>query len=212
MPIVKHIQKPHQFELIVWEVSENNEELIPKLHWTEEQKEKYASLSEKRKKEYLGIRMVMQTMGLSEVILYDEKGKPYIEDNVYISFSHSYGKVAVAASPFPIGVDIELKRDTKIRNIERKFVREDEATFLPPNNALRDTYLHIIWGLKEGLYKLNGGNLWNFLHHYKIEPFAPTDQVIFCWVMDEDGANKYAGFHEMIEDYYLVWVIDILEF
>ncbi len=210
MPVIKHINN-EEYELVVWNVTEPNDLLLSSLSLSQEQLEKYYSLSEKRKKEYLGIRASMQVLGRDDEVFYDEKGKPYIKDNMYISFSHSYGKVAVAISKFPIGVDIELERNKKIRNIESKFIREDEALFIPDNHE-KDAYLHIIWGIKEGLYKLNGGNLWNFLHHYKVESFDLQEyKPIYTWVMDENSSNKYAAFYTLVENYYLVWVLDILD-
>ncbi len=211
MPAIKHIQIESEYEVVVWDVVEENEVLLKNLSLNENQLSKYNALTPKRQREFLGILSAMETLHISHEIFYDEKGKPFIKDNVYISLSHSYGKVAVAVSKFPIGVDIELKRNEKIQNISSKFIRKDEALFLPPGKE-RNTYLHIIWGIKEGLYKLNGGNLWNFLHHYKVEPFRlDSEAPILCWVIDEKGANKYAAFYILVDDYYLVWVIDILD-
>ena len=139
---------------------------------------------------------------------YDLKGKPYLESNHHLSITHSYGKVAVGLSQYKIGIDIEKQRDKKILNIANKFLRPDEMLWIPKDENYAD-YLHIIWGLKEGLYKLNGGNLWNFKHHYRVEPFDLFSyDKITCWISDEKSSRKYFGYYKMIEDYYLVWVLD----
>jgi len=68
----------------------------------------------------------------------------------------------------------------------------------------------VIWGIKEGLYKLNGGNLWNFLHHYRVEPFELKENTpISSWISDERKSEKFISYYTKVEDYYLVWVLDV---
>ena len=207
MPIIDYINKPNLVKIITWEVNESNEELLEYLQLNEYRQKKYANLRPKQAREYLGLRACLKELGVDYDVNYDEKGKPYLPTDAQISITHSYGKVAVGISEFPIGIDIELSRPHKISNIKNKFVRLDEQEWLPKKDE--NEYLHIIWGIKEGLYKLNGGNLWNFLHHYRVESFDLVENSpIQCWISDENKSQKFTAYYKMIDDHYLVWVLD----
>ena len=207
MPIIDYINKPNLVKIITWEVNESNEELLEYLQLNEYRQKKYANLRPKQAREYLGLRACLKELGVDYDVNYDEKGKPYLPTDDQISITHSYGKVAVGISEFPIGIDIELSRPHKISNIKNKFVRLDEQEWLPKKDE--NEYLHIIWGIKEGLYKLNGGNLWNFLHHYRVESFDLVEnRPIQCWISDENKSQKFTAYYKMLDDHYLVWVLD----
>jgi 4'-phosphopantetheinyl transferase len=207
MPIIDYINKSNLVKIITWEVNESNEELLDYLQLNDYRQKKYANLRPKQAREYLGLRACLKELGVDYDVNYDEKGKPYLPTDAQISITHSYGKVAVGISEFPIGIDIELSRPHKISNIKNKFVRLDEQEWLPKKDE--NEYLHIIWGIKEGLYKLNGGNLWNFLHHYRIEAFDLVEnRPIQCWISDENKSQKFTAYYKMIDDHYLVWVLD----
>lgn len=207
MPIIDYINKPNLVKIITWEVNESNEELLQYLQLNDYRIEKYNSLRPKQGREYLGLRACLKELGVDYDVNYDEKGKPYLPTDAQISITHSYGKVSVGISEFPIGIDIELSRPHKISNIKNKFVRLDEQDWLPKVDE--NEYLHIMWGIKEGLYKLNGGNLWNFLHHYRIEAFElKENSPIQCWISDEYKSQKFTAYYKMLDDHYLVWVLD----
>lgn len=207
MPIIDYI-KDDFTEIVTWYTSEPIEELLKKVRMTPERMNKLELLRPKQAKEYLGLRAGLLTLKSDLDVYYNDLGKPYIDSNHHLSITHSYGMVSVALSHFPIGIDIEKRRDDKIKNIAHKFVREDEFSWIPKNDFHVD-YLHIIWGIKEGLYKLNGGNLWNFLHHYKVEKFELTEnKKIICWIYDEVSSEKYFAYFKMIENFFLIWVLD----
>lgn len=207
MPIIDYINKPNLVKIITWEVSETNEELLDLLQLNAYRIEKYTNLRPKQAREYLGLRACLKELGVDYDVNYDEKGKPYLPTDAQISITHSYGKVSVGVSNYAIGIDIELSRPHKISNIKNKFVRVDEQDWLPKIDE--NEYLHIIWGIKEGLYKLNGGNLWNFLHHYRVEQFDLIEnRPIVCWISDHDKSQKFTAYYKMIEDHYLIWVLD----
>ncbi len=208
MPIVHEIRRRHT-HVIVWEVSESNEDLLNMLQLDDEKLEKFKKLTEKRKREYLGIRACFHYLKIDGDILYEDSGKPYIKSNHHISISHSWGKVAFAISKFAVGIDIEKNRPQKIRNIQNKFIRNDEITFIEPSKL--DDYLHVIWGIKEAQYKLHDGNLWSFLNHYRTQPFKFNyDHRIICEIIDEEHHTQYyTAYYDRIKDgFYLVYVLD----
>ena len=207
MPVIDFIEDNFT-KIVVWQVSESKEDLLKHVKLTPERMKKIQDMPLKQTMEYLGLRACLLELSYDVDVFYNEKGKPYLETNHQLSITHSYGLVAVAISHFDIGIDIEKRREAKIINIANKFIRKDEGSWIPQDKN-HSEYLHIIWGIKEGLYKLNGGNLWNFLHHYRVEPFELIpDTRITCWISDEVSSRKYFGYYKMIHDYYLVWVLD----
>lgn len=207
MPVIDYINDKKHTRLITWDVSESNEEMLEYLQLKDYRVEKYHNLRPKQAKEYLGLRACLKKLDLDLDVNYDEKGKPFLPTNKEISITHSYGLVAVGVSEFNIGIDIELSRPKKILNIKHKFARPDELKWIP--KAEENEFLHIIWGIKEGLYKLNGGNLWNFLNHYRVEEFdlIENNQIV-CWISDDVKSRKYHAFYKMVNDHYLIWVLD----
>lgn len=207
MPIIDKI-KDDFTEIVVWDVTETRAALIEHVNLTPKRIAKIEAMPDKQTMEFLGLRACLMELDSDLDVHYDVKGKPYLDSNNHLSITHSYGKVAVGISSYKIGIDIEKMRNKKIINIAKKFLRQDEMDWIPQDENYAH-YLHIIWGLKEGLYKLNGGNLWNFLNHYRVEPFELTPYgKITCWISDEHSSRNYFGYYKMIEDYYLVWVLD----
>ncbi|MDO5509383.1 MAG: 4'-phosphopantetheinyl transferase superfamily protein [Weeksellaceae bacterium] len=207
MPIVDSFQDPFT-RIVTWHVTESVEELLDLLNLSPERLEKFHSMKPKQGKEYLGLRACMQELEIDDDLYYDQRGKPYLQQKKHISITHSYEMVSVGVSSFTIGIDIEMRRNDKILNIRRKFIRPDEAEWIPQNEQEYD-FLHVIWGIKEGLYKINGGSLWNFLHHYRVESFNLAEgEKIRCWITDNQTSCSYFAYYTMIDSYFLVWVLD----
>lgn len=207
MPVIDHIRTDFT-EIVTWSVSESKEEMLDYVNLTPYRIEKMRRMPAKQCMEYLGLRACLMELNSDLDVHYDEKGKPWIESEHHLSITHSYGLVSVGISRFTIGIDIEKRRDKKILNIAKKFVRADEFAWIPENQHFAD-FLHVIWGIKEGLYKINGGNLWNFRHHYRVEGFElKENEKIICWISDELSSRKYFAYYKMIHGYFLVWVLD----
>nr|WP_238526744.1 4'-phosphopantetheinyl transferase superfamily protein [Blattabacterium sp. (Blaberus giganteus)] len=182
---------------------------LRKLFLSNKEKVFFLSLSEKRRREFLGIRYALRYIGIKMNIFYNEKRKPFLfSEGKHISFSHSFEKIAIAISYYHIGIDIEkLRKNKKIVRIKKKFIREDESTFIHPN--YEEDYLHIIWGIKESLYKLEGGIFYSFLNHYKVSPFClKKDSFVSCWIIKNSYSKRFYAFYRKIEEYYLVYIID----
>lgn len=207
MPVIDFIEDNFT-KIVVWQVSESKEALLEHVKLTPDRLQKIQDMPLKQVMEYLGLRACLIALDYDVDVHYDEKGKPYLDANHHLSITHSYGLVAVAISHYHIGIDVEKRREAKILNIANKFLRTDELLWIPENGDYSN-YLHVIWGIKEGLYKLNGGNLWNFRHHYRVEPFELKPfQPIICWISDKNSSRMYFAYYKMIEDYYLIWVLD----
>ena len=207
MPLINSLHNDEITKIVCWHLTESDEELLEYLELNPYRIMKYLTLNPKQAREYLGLRACLKVLGLDFEVYYNQKGKPYLPASRQLSISHSFDMVCIGLSKFFIGVDIEKSRTTKITNIKSKFINQSEEEWLPEKDTAK--YLHIIWGIKEGLYKLHGGNLWNFLNHYRVEAFELVEySPINCWLSDENSQKKYHAYYKMIDDYYLVWVLD----
>lgn len=207
MPVIDFIQDDFS-KIVTWNVSESREQMLAHLNLDPSRLKKLETLRPKQAKEYLGLRACLLELNSDLEMYYDDLGKPYLLSDKHLSITHSYENVSVAISQYNIGIDIERKRDKKIKNIAEKFVRADEDSWIPKDETYVD-FLHIIWGIKEGLYKINGGNLWNFLHHYKVAPFQlKENSEISCLITDSESQQKFKAYYKTLGTYYLIWVVE----
>ena len=164
-------------EFAIWEIEEDTINLFERLELTDEELQKASSMSNARKKEWIAARWLIHKLsGRAQRgrCLKDEYGKPYLEDSKYkISISHSQDKVAVIASPYNVGIDIQ-KLVEKMRRLSVKFLGVEEASW---DNSLED--LHIIWGAKEAMYKAWGKRGIDFGKDMKVEPFYWNNDIIY---------------------------------
>jgi len=159
-------------KLLVLEIIESAEELVLKFENINQYAAELAKINtEKRKCEYLGVRLAMRILLNKEVkILYDSERKPYLSDNSYrISISHSGKWIAVMIHPTrSIGIDIECPTD-KIQKLYTRFLSETEQEEL--SNGRNVQQLQLAWSAKEALYKIIGRQAVDFAKQLRILPF-----------------------------------------
>ena len=135
----------------------------------------------------------------------DIHGKPHLENSdFHISISHSHDMVAVVASPFLVGIDIQYYV-SKIHRIQQKFVNEDEMQHIPSEKSIQG--LHIIWGAKESLYKAYGKKRLSFRKNIMIRDLKLNENTgIFygCVTKDEYHKEFILNYH-LFEKYTIVY-------
>ena len=141
MPITYKIEKK-EVSILVWEITEKLEELldlygnINTINYT----------SEKRKKEHLISRLMVNKLCENGTIIYNEFGAPELDNGKHLSISHSNELVALIISDTKSAIDIEKISDKALR-IASKFVAEKNLIKLNKEKAT------LIWCLKEAIYK-----------------------------------------------------------
>ena len=166
--------------LLVWELTESIEKLKEQLNLVDSDKIALEKIvSEKRKLEFLGIRVAFKTLLGKEIeIEYDGNGKPSLTDKSYqISISHSKSWIAVMAHPNRlVGIDIECPTD-KIQKLYKRFLGIDEQKDL--SNGKDNRQLLLAWSGKEALYKIIGNEAVDFANQLRIFPFEvkPSGEI-----------------------------------
>lgn len=176
---------------------------------TEEQALFSKITSEKRKREFIGIRIVLtEILGKKPELTYDADGKPFLTDkHFYISLSHCSDMVTAIAHPTcKVGIDIEPV-SSKIERLVSRFLNLQEQTDfanLHPNNL----YYTLCWSAKEAIYKLIGKSAVDFGHHLQVLPFEMDDKKRELKVRHIPSGTDYLVNYMLINKTVLTYVID----
>ena len=161
------LKKEKNQSLGIWEMSESINELNA---LTKGVKFDYLK-SQKRILEILAVRVLLKEMCGNVKLNYNEYGAPILDNNKYISISHSKQLVAIIVSEFKSAIDIEIisKRTLKIKD---KFISKfDNIDYLQED-------LTIGWSTKECIFKwYQKGNL-NFKDDISIKSINHSTKTI----------------------------------
>ena len=118
----------------------------------------------------------------------DESGK-WSCDKLYFSLAHTVGKVAVAVSDKPVGVDIE-----SISSFEKRRVKQLAGKILcDGETALNSAELLKLWTQKESIFKCYGGKVFspNAIHtaEYPVRTFENVEYCVSVCGSREDLAE-----------------------
>ncbi len=121
---------------------------------TDSEIERYMSFkAEKRRQEFVATRILRHKLFGYEHIHYDNQGAPFIEQEGFISISHSKDLIGIAINKaYKLGLDLESYREN-IHHVSHKFLSDRELKNLDCKNA---ETLCKIWSAKEAMYKLAG--------------------------------------------------------
>ena len=126
-------------------------------------------INEKRKKEHLTSRLLLNKISPNTTISYNEFGAPILDNNLHISISHSKNFVAIIISEQQVGMDIEAISEKALR-LAPKFVSEKKRTTLNKEKAT------LIWCLKEAVFKWHQKGKVDFIKDIIIPPFIAEEK------------------------------------
>lgn len=173
MPLYKTITVSPNIKLLVWKVTEEENDLERDLILTPGSVHRLKEMkSELHRRAYLSVRHLFSQAGYQdEDVYYDSSGKPHLRDGAHISITHSFNYTGIIISTKEeVGIDIEKKRP-KILRIAHKF-----TTFpipeLPEEQENTISRLTILWGCKESIYKIFATPGLSFLKNIYVEEFS----------------------------------------
>ena len=204
-PIEGNIISIDGAKLLIFEIAESVEELFQKLNLVN--LTEYSNLkSDKRRLEYLGVRIALKNLlGEEKHISYSKEGKPVLPDNSYqISISHSGRWIAVMAhTKNQVGIDIEVPTD-KVGKLYKRFLNETEQKEL--SDGQNPGQLLIAWSAKEALYKIIGLEAVDFANQLHIFPFETNNEGVLH-AEHIPSKQKYKLHYIQNEFYTLVYCI-----
>lgn len=191
MPLFKKI-KENNCEIGIWELSETLDYLIKKSDFSESNK----ITSKKRKKEILASRMLLKNMYADLNIKYNEYGAPTVENNKFISISHSKKFVTIILSRIKVGIDIQEIND-KALNAVSKFINLGNSNQISKNEAT------LVWSCKECIYKWYQKGSVNFLNDIKIRSFKIKEKGK---ITANFKNQEFTLFYRKLQNHFLVYV------
>ena len=127
------------------------------------------------REQFLAIRKILTLENSDYKITYNLDGKPSLNTEYNISISHSHEIAAlVLSNNRKIGLDVQLK-ESKILNIQNKFLNEFEKFNIGGNPTIDD--LTMIWTSKESIYKAIGLKGISFSENIKIDKVTEKDKI-----------------------------------
>ena len=191
MPIVNKIEN-EKVTILVWKITETLEKIIVLAGGVNTSN----YTSEKRKKEHLVSRLLVNEIYPTKKIIYNEFGAPELDNGKHISISHSKKLVAVIFSEKKTGLDIEQISEKSLR-IASKFVSARNLIKLNKEKAT------LIWCLKEAIYKWYQKGSVDFIKDIIIPEFIEKKNGKVTAYLREKKINlNYLKIH----NHYLVYV------
>ena len=154
MPLFKTIQYTPETTLYVWHITETFSDLYEQVHLNTISTQRLNGMkSQLHQRAFLSVRKLLAEAGYTDFdLFYDASGKPHLNDNKYISITHSHEFAAIIISNQTVGIDVELQRE-KILRIADKFVDTAELSRLQSFST--DDYIRkltVKWGAKEAIF------------------------------------------------------------
>ena len=177
--------------ILVWEISEP----LGKLISLSTNIDYFHVKSEKRKKEFLACRILLNYFNKNLKISYSKNGSPNLSNHQCISVSHSGDLVCIIISDKKIGIDIEKISDKSIQ-LKEKFINSHHTKLNKEKSTL-------IWCIKEAIYKFHKiGNV-DFKEDISITDFRLDE----CGKIDVSFKNHtLKAYYFKVEDFYLAYV------
>ncbi len=156
----------------IWDMTESHEAMLNSYTLSNKEKKEFSTLKiEKRKKEYLAVRLLLWKM-LDEKteIIYNESRKPFLENNnLNLSISHSDDLAVAIISKKITGIDVE-NTERSIKNLTTRIFTDEEF-----KDTLEEKYSNkkqiIYWCAKEAAFKCIAVKNFNYKLSVKICPF-----------------------------------------
>ena len=191
MPLFKNI-KENNCLIGIWELTETLDHL----------KKKYSTsfikkiYSNKRKKEILASRVLLKEMNPNIKIKYNKYGAPTVENNKFISISHSKKFITIILSSNKVGIDVQ-EINFKALKVASKFIDLTKHESLDKDKAT------LIWSCKECIYKWHQKGSVNFLNDIKIQPFEMRKQGE---IKADFKNHELTLFYRKLQKHFLVYV------
>lgn len=196
---ISELQEDFRGLLGVWDLSETCSALLDDFHFSEKEQREFNKITnDKRRCEYLAVRLLLQKMmQKKKELYYTNSGKPFLEENIHISISHSSELAVVLLTDKPAGVDVEsLQRKTD--KIASRFLSDSESQHIQSTPDPAFTRI-LYWCAKEALFKCTPLEGIDFKSQLLIKPFHPVSgSGNFCGQLIENNQPANFVFHYFI--------------
>ncbi|NKI31535.1 4'-phosphopantetheinyl transferase family protein [Croceivirga thetidis] len=208
MPLYKTLTVSDSTKVLLWKVTESEDELSKGISLTPNCQNRMLDMkSEMHRRAFLSIRHLLGLQGYEDKnLIYNEFGKPHLDDGNHISISHSHNFTGIIiSSSLQVGIDIEKQRD-KILRIAHKFTPLQEYRTIANTEALIQK-LTQVWCAKESLYKIYATPGLSFLNHIIVNDFAMEDLRTSANIIYKGEKSNYAVSFDNFEGFSFAYAI-----
>ena len=195
-----HIADTHVY---TWQLTETMAQLSAGLTLSQGEEERLTTIhSQKKQREFLAIRHLLQQAQLPTTALYyTPEGKPQLERQ-NISITHSHDFVMIALSPHPIGIDIE-RCTPRILRLASRFTPWQAP---PDMDEFTQIQAHTqLWTIKEALYKIADQPSVRFYEDLQVPHFQALASHQQALITHSEGDKAYEVQSLFWEGY--VWTV-----
>lgn len=205
MPLIHNENINSGTKLGLWRITEDRDQLIDIIGHLSD----IPIIENKRSLQWMAARSaILELVGDPNLnIIKDDFGKPHIlNSNNRISITHcgDYA-AAIISDSGEVGIDLEKVSD-RINRVGHKFASESEKNLF--NSVGEITGLHIIWGVKESLYKLYGRKEIDFRANLEIQDFNNNESEILASINKGPFSAQIKLRYKMINDLLLVYTLE----
>ncbi|NCB08762.1 MAG: 4'-phosphopantetheinyl transferase superfamily protein [Bacteroidia bacterium] len=198
-------------QLGIWLLNEPLEQLLQNFHFTETEKKEFDCItSEKRKKEYLAVRTLLENLlNFKPQIDYEKSGKPILANSpLHISVSHSADLVVAVISKINIGIDVE-RIDRDINRIATRFLHPQEMNFVEQTQNQQSAKV-LLWSAKEAIFKCTCLEGIEFSRQIRIQPFILENTGKISGELNANSeTTKYQLEYFFFENNVIVFCVEI---
>ena len=192
----------------IWEIKEEEDWFFNQWQLSPEENLHFNKLKGRKRLEYLSARHLVHLLtGLDHrmQIHTDLAGKPiFLWDpnlNLSISHSHQYA-AAILSKTSKVGIDIQLIVP-QMQKVAKRVFSLTELSFASTENELE--MLHILWGIKEAVYKAFGLGGIDFKNQISVYPFIyqyPKGNIK-ADLIKENLIFSYSGTYQFLPEGYV---------
>ncbi len=203
MPLYKVILLSNNTKLYLWEITEDFDTLYKDVKLNATSLLRLENMkSESHQKGFMAVRMLLQYINHSDFDLYyDDKGKPHLKGEKYISISHSNGFSAILISDESIGLDIEQLKEKTLK-IASRFMNVSHLENLSIEDKVKKAT--VIWGIKESIFKIKNETGISFPNDIFEEDFSWEDKKANATLKFNNKEENFQILFDAIEDYIFV--------
>lgn len=199
MPKYREIFIKKEARIIIWKITETEDELADLIKTTAFLEEVKSRKSLTSRKQFLATRIILEQEGIEKDLVKDENGKPKLT-NHHISITHDTDYVGVMISNKDCGIDLQSISE-KVKRVQHKFIDEDDLQLA--DNELDS--LTISWCIKEALYKIHGDPMVYFKEHLRI--VKKNGSRILSRILHPDYVKDVTLEIQKIDELYLTYTI-----
>ena len=192
----------------IWEIKEEEDWFFNQWQLSPEENLHFNKLKGRKRLEYMSYRHLVHLLtGLNHrmPIHTDLAGKPIFlwDPNSHLSISHSHQyAAAILSKTSKVGIDIQLIVP-QMQKVAKRVFSLTELSFASTENELE--MLHILWGIKEAVYKAFGLGGIDFKNQISVYPFIyqyPKGNIK-ADLIKENLIFSYSGTYQFLPEGYV---------